>query len=87
MGIGYDMIIGRDLMVQIGLLADFKLQVLQWDGVTVNMKEPRSLLGKFDLTKREMSEVVMLTAEPVSTRYATERMAKILYSNYAKAEL
>ena len=62
------MIIGRDLMVQIGLLADFKLQVLQWDGVTVNMKEPRSLLGKFDLTKREMSEVVMLTAEPVSTR-------------------
>ena len=28
-GIGYDMIIGRDLMVQLGLSADFKFQVLQ----------------------------------------------------------
>ena len=37
-GIGYDMIIGRDLMVQLGLLGDFKLQVLQWDGTTVPMK-------------------------------------------------
>ena len=33
-GIGYDMIIGRDLMVQIVLTTDFKRQVLQWDGAT-----------------------------------------------------
>ena len=39
------MIIGRDLMVQLGLMADFKRQVLQWDGATVHMKEPRILLG------------------------------------------
>ena len=37
-GIGYDMIICRDLMVKLGLLADFKRKVLQWDGVTVPMK-------------------------------------------------
>ena len=37
-GIGYDMIIGRDLMLQLGLLANFKRQVLQWDGVNVPMK-------------------------------------------------
>ena len=37
-GIGYDMIIGRDLMVQLKLTADFKRQVLQWDGATVYMK-------------------------------------------------
>ena len=35
-GIGYGMIIGRDLMVQLGLAADFKCQVLQWDGPTVH---------------------------------------------------
>ena len=29
LGIGYDMIIGCDLMVQLGLTADFKRQVLQ----------------------------------------------------------
>ena len=28
-GIGYDMIIGRDLMVQLGLTKNFKRQVLQ----------------------------------------------------------
>ena len=37
-GIGYDMIIGCNLMVQLGLMADFKRQVLQWDGATVPMK-------------------------------------------------
>ena len=37
-GIGYDMIIGYDLMVHIGLLCNFKRQVLQWDGATVSMK-------------------------------------------------
>ena len=39
-GIGYDMIIGRDLMVQLGLLADFKRQVLQQDGAKVPVKNP-----------------------------------------------
>ena len=34
-GIGYYMIIGLDLMVQLGLSVDFKRQFLQWDGVTV----------------------------------------------------
>ena len=39
-GIGYDMIIGRDMMVQLGLLVEFNRQVFQWDGVTVTMKNP-----------------------------------------------
>ena len=34
-GIGYDMIIGLDLMVQLRPTAKFKCQVLQWDGETV----------------------------------------------------
>ena len=66
-GIGYDMIISRDLMVQIGLTADFKRQVLQWDGATVNMKGHSSLIGKYDLAKSDMHEVVMQTAEPASS--------------------
>ena len=44
LGIGYGMIIGRDLMVQLGLSADFKHQILQWHGVTLPMKEPSSLI-------------------------------------------
>ena len=38
LGIGYDMIIGRELMVKLGLPADLKRQFLQWDGVTVPLK-------------------------------------------------
>ena len=81
------MIIGRDLMIQLGLIDDFKQQVLQWDGATVHMKEPRNLLGQSDLTKRKICEVAIQTAEPASNREATERMVKILENNYAKSDL
>ena len=60
-GIGYDIIIGHDLMVQLGPLADFKRQVLQWDGVKVTMKEPIGLLGKSYLTIQEMRKVIIQT--------------------------
>ena len=52
--IGYEMIIGRDLMVQLGLEDNFKRQVLQWDGTTIHMDEPIGLIGKPDLTKRKI---------------------------------
>ena len=55
------MIIGRDLMIQLGLSDNFKRQFLQWGGATVHMKGPSGLLGKSDLTKRKMREVVMHT--------------------------
>ena len=37
-GIGYNMIIGHGIVVQLGLLSDFKRKVLQWDEITVPMK-------------------------------------------------
>ena len=78
---------GRDLMVQLGLLANFKNQVFQWDGATVPMKEPRGLLGKSYLTSRDMREVVMHTEKLYSTREATEILVQILDSTYVKADL
>ena len=65
-GIGYYMIICRDLVVQLGLTAYFKRHVFQWYGVTVNMKEPGIFLGKLDLTKQDMCDVVIQTAKPDS---------------------
>ena len=44
-GKGYDMIIDRDLMVQLDLTAKFKQQVLQWDGDNVHMKESIKFIG------------------------------------------
>ena len=45
------------------------------------------MLSQTDQTKNEMREVVMQAVEPVSTRDATERLAKIIDITYAKAYL
>ena len=87
LGIGYGMIIGRAVMVQLVLTAEFKHQVLQWDGATVMMIKPIGLLGKTYLSKGNMCEVFMQTAEPDFTRKATEILVKIIDSTYAKAYL
>ena len=81
------MIIVCDLMIQLGLTAIFKRQLLQWDGATLHMKEPSSLIEQSDLTRREMHWVVMQTVEPASTREATEQMVKTLDCTYAKEDL
>ena len=71
-GIDNDMIIGRDLVVQLGPTTDFKHQVLKWDDTTVHRKEPISLIGKSVLNKCEMRKVVIQNAEPASTIRSTE---------------
>ena len=86
-GVGYYIIIGRDLMVQIGLKSDFKNHVLQWDGATVHMKEPSVMLGQSYLTKRNMREVDLQTSETASTMEAIELIVKIIDSTYVKADL
>ena len=42
------------------------------------MKEPSGMLGKSDINRRKICEVVMQTSEPVSTREATEILIKSL---------
>ena len=86
-GICYGMIIVCKLMVQLDFLADFKRQVLQWDGETVPIKELITMIGQTDITSYEMREVAIKTAESVSTSKATDRLVKILDSTYTKSDL
>ena len=51
------------------------------------MKDPSGLLGKIYLTILKMHEVVMQTAEPVSTKRRYWNNGKNLYSIYAKVYL
>ena len=81
------MIIGRDLIVQLGLLSNLKHQLLQWYDLTVPMKEPSCMMRGKDPTSRDMQEVSIHTAEPFSTRESTERLVKILNSSYLKSDL
>ena len=48
------------------------------------MKEPSSLIWKIDLTSHDMREVVIHTAESVSTREDTWSLVKIFDNTYAK---
>jgi hypothetical protein len=40
----YDMIIGHDLMSQLGIILDFERQTITWDKSTIKMKEYEDLL-------------------------------------------
>ena len=50
------------------------------------MKDPVNFLGQPDLTKCNIQEVVILTAEPDSTREANQIVVKILDSTYEKSD-
>ena len=53
-GIGYAMITGRHLMVQLRIISEYNHKLLDcYDGV-VTMKETGNLLGKPNITKRDI---------------------------------
>ena len=53
-GIGYGMIIGWYLMVKLGLKANFRRQILEWDETVIYINAPGNLIDQPDLTKREI---------------------------------
>ena len=44
----YDMILGHDVMSELGITLDFKDQTMTWDDLTINMKNPKSLPDLLD---------------------------------------
>ena len=46
-------------MVQLGLMDGFRCKVLSWDNELFPKKEPVNFLGKPNLTKSEMHEVII----------------------------
>ena len=48
-------------MVQLGLMEDFKRQVISSENAAASTKDPRILLGRTSLTSSEMRKVVMHT--------------------------
>ena len=53
-GISYYMIICHELMVQIGLKANFGRKILEWEKTLIPMKDQGNFLGQPDLTKCEI---------------------------------
>jgi len=67
----YDLIIGRDLLQDLGILLDFKNQTVTWDEVTVPMRDPDTTIE--DGYQIQESEILY---------EATERTKRILDAKY-----
>ena len=86
-GIGYDMIIGRDILSILGIDISFKDETVTWDHVTVPMKDYHSDDKIPKPTRSELKSILSPRDEPKATQEATNRAIKILDSTYKKADL
>ena len=80
------MILGRDTMTWLGINLSFDKSVIHWEGTEVPMRDYRKL-KRWNLSKHEIKAIIQASNEPVVTEKATQRMIKILDSNYRKANL
>ena len=86
-GIGYDMIIGRDLLNKLGIDLRHSDKTIKWNDVLVPMKSFSDIWEAKHPTRQEMRATFLRSVEPKATREETERVTKILDSNYEKANL
>ena len=73
---GYDMIVGRDLLQELGMKIDFDSNSIEWEGASVPMK-PHGATRETDLYLQDSQAV----------EEAVDRMKHILDAKYAKADL
>ena len=78
----YDMIIGRDLMHEMGLNIDFQSGRMIWDNAWVNMQNPDHFRENL---VEEFEEELFLMHDPDTTE--ADRIQEILDLKYSKANL
>ena len=78
----YDMIIGRELMITLGINLMFATAEIQWDNATIQMQPPESLRGDWvDALEKE----ILFAHDPETTD--AERIQNIIESKYCPADL
>ena len=78
----YDMIIGMDLMINIGLTVDCENKCIKWEGEDIPLKEKELLSNK------ELLEIIyMITGEPEILKAAESCQSSILDVDYSKVEI
>ena len=84
---GYNIITIIDLMLQITVIDDFKLNVTEWGGVVLTMKQQGHSVICTNLYKYDIKQVVMHTSEPYYTKKATKTTVKRFDSIYEEEKL
>ena len=78
----YDMIIGRDLLGELGIILNFNHKTVTWDTDTIPMKDRGTLNSQ-----NALSEVYLSANEPQSLVKELSRSTKILDAEYKPAIL
>ena len=81
LALNYDMIIGLDILNELGIIVDFASKVLTWEGTDVEMPV------RANIPTEELRTLLEETVEPQSTRSIRKRAIEILDAHYAKANL
>ena len=81
-GIGYDMIIGRDLLRQLNIDVRFSNGTIKWEDQLVRMKSFSYIWEHKYPSRKEIKATVLRSIQPRSTKEATTRALKILNSGY-----
>lgn len=84
--LGYDVILGRDLLLNLKMNISFEHEVVSWEGIDIPMRDFNKI-RKYKLDNREFKAFIQERSEPIVTQEATDRIMKILDSNYQKANL
>ena len=79
------MILGRDVMSELGIMLNFKDQTMTWDDSTISMKDPESLPDLLD----PINDLFWSNNhyETVALQEASAHLQKILDAKYTPAEL
>ena len=78
--LGYDMIIGRDLMTSLKMIIDFEYQVLRWENIGIPMNRNKQ-------SKQDLHSIFESSMESKPVQEATGRATKALDASYTKADL
>ena len=81
--IGYDMIIGLDLMSELGLIINCRKNVIDWEDIQI----PMTSKGTRFTERKQLKALLLSTEEPVSTASEKSRLINILDAKYEKANL
>ena len=74
------MIVGRDLMLALGMIIDFKYQVTRWDNIGISMNRKIT-------NKKELNAVFEKRMESTVVKEVTNQVTRILDAMYERADL
>ena len=78
----YDMIIGRDILHELGIDLLFSQGVMQWEGATVPMRDPKWLNSKHI---EQLEDEIFAMEDPLTTE--AERIQSIIDVKYAPQDV